>query len=408
MTDWRRIYILTSLLLLEDEEEEDIIASLFVRQPSLWRKQWECDYLRNLADAERSFLGEYRMDPASFDILLQLLYPRLDVEMRMARVSMAHSGSDDITSDSRLGAALIMLGGGRQMEAMRTHGISKAQAFANLHRVVAAVNDCPALDITFNTSREALDDLAAGFKKRSKPYGIFKKCVGAIDGLAIKIKCPRRNEVINQSHYYSGSKKIYCMNMQAVCDSDCKFTLVSCRHVGSTNDGVSFRTSSLKGANESLPFPMHFVGDAAYVGTEQMIVPYEGINLHITCPPKDWFNFWQSQVRITIERCFGIFIATWGIFWVALSFSPRHSVAIVNACCRLHNFLRKRRIPVSHSKRNPPATAALNEDGQLVDDDWRDVHPNEDFTADTRTGSTLRENLLQHITTNSYSHSRNI
>jgi len=320
---------------------------------------------------------------------------------------MSRCKSAEITAASRLGAALIMLGGGRQMEAMRTHGISKSQAFTNLHKVVEAINSCSALDIIFDKSEENLVELASGFQKRSD-HNIFKKCVGAIDGLAIKIKCPRKSEVLNQSHYFSGSKKFYCLNMQAVCDGHCKFSVVSCRHVGSTNDAISFESSSLKEINESLPFPYHWVGDAAYVGTEQMIVPYEGINLHIQCPPKDWFNFWQSQVRITIERCFGIFIARWGIFWMCLLFNLRHSVAIVHACCRLHNFLIARKVPVRHVSRRPPVYAEVNDDGQLINDDWRDVRAAEDFTAEIRTGSTLREHLLQHIIDNEYSHSRNI
>jgi len=33
-----------------------------------------------------------------------------------------------------------------------------------------------------------------------------------------------------------------------------------------------------------------------------MMIPYEGINLNTLCPLKDWFNFWYSQIRITIER----------------------------------------------------------------------------------------------------------
>lgn len=118
---------------------------------------------------------------------------------------MSKCESEAITVASRLGAALIMLGGGRKLEAMRTHGISKAQAFKNLHRVVAAINSCSALDINFDPCNKAkLDSLAEGYQKRSD-HDIFKKCVGAIDGIAIKIRCPRKSEVMNQSHYYSGS-----------------------------------------------------------------------------------------------------------------------------------------------------------------------------------------------------------
>jgi hypothetical protein len=96
-----------------------------------------------------------------------------------------------------------------------------------------------------------------------------------------------------------------CINMQGVCASDETFSAEVCKHVGSTNDADCFETCSLKEKNEFLPFPYHWNGDPAYTLTEQLMVPFPGINLHI-----------HSQVRILIERVFGMFIQCWGIFWV--------------------------------------------------------------------------------------------
>ncbi len=70
------------------------------------------------------------------------------------------------------------------------------------------------------------------------------------------------------------------------------------------DDADAFENSSLKQLNEALPFPYHWVGDASYTGTEYLIIPYAGSDLHISCPPQEWFNFWHSQIRITIERIF--------------------------------------------------------------------------------------------------------
>lgn len=185
--------------------------------------------------------------------------------------------------------------------------------------------------------------------------------------------------------------------MQAVCDSNCIFKVVSCRFVGSTNDGVAFSCSSLSKICSSLPFPFHWVGDAAYGLSKTMIVPFEGINLHVICIPKDWFNFWQSQVSIIIERTFGIFVARWGVFWKPLNFSLVHTVAIIQACCRLHNFSIARKIPVRDDteRRATPAIARLDDNGRLVDDDWRDVVQPEAFAG--RTGSTYRDYLLEIV-----------
>ena len=149
--------------------------------------------------------------------------------------------------------------------------------------------------------------------------------------------------------------------MQAVCDSNCVIQLVTCRHVGSTNDIVAFGQSSLKDVCNSLFPPYHWVGDAAYISGPNMMVPFDGTNLHVTNPPKDWFNFWHSQIRITIERCFGIFVRRWGIFWRPLEYNLVHVVQIVEACCRLHNFLTKRKVPVRVGCGDPNDIWSLND-----------------------------------------------
>jgi hypothetical protein len=145
------------------------------------------------------------------------------------------------------------------------------------------------------------------------------------------------------------------------------------------------------------------VGDAAYVDSAFMITPYIGINLHITHPPKDWFNYWQSQIRITIERCFGIFVARWGIFWQPLQYKLEDIVEIVQACCRLHNFATKYQLPIIH---DVPIHASRDENGVLRDSGWRNVRPFEE-SFNIRSGSNaLKENLLCEITRNHDSHER--
>ena len=69
--------------------------------------------------------------------------------------------------DSRIGAALIMLGGGRRTEAMRTHGLSKTFVYDNFHKVVDAINSCPQLEIKSDNSMEGLRQAANKFKERS-------------------------------------------------------------------------------------------------------------------------------------------------------------------------------------------------------------------------------------------------
>jgi hypothetical protein len=193
--------------------------------------------------------------------------------------------------------------------------------------------------------------------------------------------------------------------MQGVCDGNTIFTGVSCKHVGSTNDSPAYMTSSLKQLCESQPEPYHWNGDNAYGDSQYLMTPYKGINLHITHPSRDWFNFWHSQIRITIERCFGIFIQRWGIFWSALKYSVLHNIAIVHACVRLHNFIMKRKVPVLINHHVPPPHVALDENGRLVDNAWRlNAEPHENYGGSS--GCTLKQVLLEKIERNNWCHER--
>lgn len=81
----------------------------------------------------------------------------------------------------------------------------------------------------------------------------------------------------------------------------------------------------------------------AYTCTSTMIIPFHGSTIG---PHEDSFNFHQSQVRITIERCFGVFVARWGILWKPMRFSLKNIMKILHALCRLHNFCINQSIPV--------------------------------------------------------------
>ena len=149
-----------------------------IRQPSLFRKRWDSSYLLELANREKSFVAEYRLDNRSFDILHTLLDPLLEVNQNMAKVSMSRTNSQTISTASRLGAALIMFGGGRRIEAMRTHGMARSTVYENFRTVVRAINKHPALAIKCDNSLTALQGRARGFEMRSD-HGLFKYCTGS-------------------------------------------------------------------------------------------------------------------------------------------------------------------------------------------------------------------------------------
>jgi hypothetical protein len=84
--------------------------------------------------------------------------------------------------------------------------------------------------------------------------------------------------------------------------------------------------------NENIPLCCNeHKGDGAYVETESMMCPFPGINLHLYAVLEEAFNFWFRQIRVTIERTFGIFIQRWGIFWKPLRFNIPLCFEIIHA-----------------------------------------------------------------------------
>ena len=53
---------------------------------------------------------------------------------------------------------------------------------------------------------------------------------------------------------------------------------------------------------------------------------------------EDAYNFYLSQLRITIERAFGIFVRRWSILHAPLVVPLPKVAPLVNALIRLHNF----------------------------------------------------------------------
>ena len=52
----------------------------------MFRKRWDSEYLRNLAENEGSFLAEYRVDPGGFDLLHEILESSIQRDEKLCGV----------------------------------------------------------------------------------------------------------------------------------------------------------------------------------------------------------------------------------------------------------------------------------------------------------------------------------
>jgi hypothetical protein len=65
-----------------------------------------------------------------------------------------------------------------------------------------------------------------------------------------------------------------------------------------------------------------------------MSVPFKGSQMGYN----DAYNFYISQLRITIERYFGVLVHRWAILRAPLTIPTQKVCVLVMCLCRLHNF----------------------------------------------------------------------
>jgi hypothetical protein len=177
--------------------------------------------------------------------------------------------------------------------------------------------------------------LQAGFKNISYS-GVMDGFIGALDGYLMRIAAPSQAECGNVGAYFSGHYCTYGVNVQAMCDADCRFLFFALASPGKTNDIVALRKTSLSAWIESLPPGFFVAADCAYSITEHLVAPYSGPQRY-----SEWcdnFNFFLSQIRIRIEMAFGLLVTKWHILHTPINVKLSSLKKMVNAICRLHNF----------------------------------------------------------------------
>jgi hypothetical protein len=217
------------------------------------------------------------------------------------------------------------------------------------------VNECSHFDIVF-PDYQAQMDIAKGFQKRSRAN--FNSVIGTIDGILIWILKPFKQECFfatcGEKSFHCSRKDKYGINMQAICDDELRFLFINLSWPGATADYMAWVTSNLcfdleeslrAGRVPKIKKGYTLVGDNAYVKTEYMSVPIKGNKTEI----EDSYNFYQSQLRITIERAFGVLVHRWSILRGPLTIPLFKVVPLVQALCKLHNFCINERL---RSKQN--------------------------------------------------------
>eukprot|EP00980_Cylindrotheca_fusiformis_P016201 scaffold4811_cov171-Cylindrotheca_fusiformis.AAC.9 len=330
------------ILLLDDEEDDHCQQEEVPRRSLVQRSRPSNDAWLNEINTTL-FKRLYRMDKESFLDLLKKISPliqRKNVSSKRKRGGSAPNGM--ISNSQRLGMALRYFAGGDPHDIAESFNVGESEPTRSVWFITDAIHQCPDLSIKFPSTYSEQQAVAAGFKEISSID--IPTCVGAIDGILIWTHKANKNHIKNEEWgqemtMFCDRKKKYGLNMQGTCDALGRFLDVEIKFPGSTSDYYAFQHTGLKKKveQEGFLYPgLALFGDNAYKNSPYMVTPCQNAGEGFPC---DDFNFFQSQVRISIESAFGMLVHRWGILRkpIPMNVSIPKTTSLVLALCKLHN-----------------------------------------------------------------------
>lgn len=282
--------------------------------------------------SEFEFSRMFRMGRTAFGKLLNLIKENISVNQQQA----INSSGSCIPNVTRLAATLRWLAGGSYLDISFEFGLDQRNFFSKhyfLWKTIDAIDSV--LKLGFSLDPTYLSNTAADFARFSK--GRMTGCVLAVDGWVCATRKPTRKEVGDCVISYRNRKNCWGIIVMAGCDAKCRFSLLSAQCSGGTHDYPAWEGTRLAALlkENKLPEPYYFVGDEAFVCTNNFLVPWPGTGLGLW---KDSFNYHLSSMRQCIERAFGLLTQRWGIFWRPLRCQFKKWSTVVTVAAKLHNF----------------------------------------------------------------------
>ena len=319
----------------------------------------------------------YRMEAISFWKMHRLIYRKMrynsmpDETSKKKHKNGARNGL--ITSAVCLSCAIRYFAGGAVYDIAVAHGVSVRQVYYSVWRVVDAINNTAAFDITF-PSHDKQNQIAEQFKSKSQAG--FDNLVGCIDGMLLWTESPLPSCCavcgFGAKNFFCGRKKKFGLNLTGTVDDKRRFIDLDIQHPEATSDYLAFAQSPLNRRIQEglLADGKYLFGDNAYVNTMYMATPYKKGN-----SLQDNYNYFHSQLRITVECAFGMLVQRWAILRRALpaAFGLRKITQLTLCLCKLHNFLIDERI----EKTLPRDMLHLRSQGNIV------LEPHSTFSEET-------------------------
>ncbi|KAL7531965.1 hypothetical protein ACHAXR_005934 [Thalassiosira sp. AJA248-18] len=287
------------------------------------------------------FRRKYRMSKTQFDLLCHRIQEKVGEDV------FRSENNQGLCGQIRIAIGLRILCGGSYVDLLgRAYGVQAISSiYKYFHTFIGWVDetfDFPLVGLLRGLNAgdqdaiEKLHEISADFAVDSDHC--FIGCIGAIDGLAIRIKCP--SNVSDPGNYFC-RKNFYALNVQAICDRNKRILWISPGHLGASHDSTAWSETQLKDLFEKVKGKLkehgfYTVGDSAYPLSVYLQVPYPNAK---PASAQDAYNFWLSNSRIFIECTFGEFIMRFGLFWRTLRFDLADCCDIIRSAAKLHNFL---------------------------------------------------------------------
>lgn len=152
--------------------------------------------------------------------------------------------------------------------------------------------------------------------------------VGCIDGTHVPIQQPVQfgQEYINRKNWYS-------INVQAVCDANCKVMDVVASWPGSAHDSRIFRNSALYQKLQQGQLDGILLGDSGYRLAPFLFTPFNNPAIEVT----QNFNRIHASTRNCIERTFGQIKRRFAALHIPLRLKLDRLCPTIIACFVLHN-----------------------------------------------------------------------
>ena len=322
------------------------------------RMDWGA-FRREYLKGDKDFRRYLRVSPELFDRMVAGITPDDVVLNRQRRAAQNAAGRRAINDPDgprggfveyplRVAMTLRYLAGGSYLDLCYIFGVRKSTFYSLVWQTLELLDKCPALpDMTLEQdvhNQQRCRALAAGFNRRTGG-GHVNGCIGALDGMALKIEAPNTSD---NFHKYFCRKLFHAVSVQAVCDADRRFTYLDMSQSGSTHDSTAWNVArtldgedriSLSMANSEVlkagcdvvaPHGFFLVADDAYRCCPTVMSPWSGAAAYsrasAPCPPpvptltrrsrapagatlgsyEDSFNHQLSRGRINIECTFGM------------------------------------------------------------------------------------------------------